>query len=1199
MSSLKLATDLVVIGTGEGEGTGPTVVMSSYRESTYSSDRKPIETIFFNCGECACRCVTGNEIKLNHTSAALFTRAAPAHVSGLPSLVFAMSEAGTPSLAIEGPSGIRGYVSSIGCFVSRRYPEIKYCDDIATLPRSHSAPASTRGAFTLPLLDPDLESNEPGAGVHASDGWPATVRPPLSVLVRLVHDSTSETRYAWAKGSGIKIWSVAMAHTSESFVDHATPPQLSTKRPRLEEAGPGAGSTAAALSCAAASASQNWSSYIVSITGPAGAGVTKEQVIAVIDCPSASDVHVRGTLAAVDAAMRQLRAQGSVGHSSAAQSEKPAASTSASAASAAEPSACLIVHLSPSHIVGLPAYQRWVSVRSGSQHVFLQRAASARHSISSTASAAAASASASLDHVNDVAESSDVPVAVWTHFPAATAHTAQLHAVDGNIFPLLVPRVVTSSSSSSSSEALTDARPGTSARLFPDVSALNHPEAINVASIVTASRLKLPQAAVKDAELMSLMTITTDSVGADFNPTGGSATSTSSGFGTSAAATVAAASKDVNKAAAAALRRQLLLGTASSSAPAPPSSQAPTAPSSAVVSATTAAPSASSSLPDQPSSSAAAPYASINRPPGCASLMFLGTGAAAPSKRRSCSSIYVSLGRRGWERDAQEQSGNATSATIGTHLPAARAICDAGTAMPTADAFPPCFLLDCGEGTLSKLELLASSSSSLAHTSPPIGDGVIAGSMSTVNSSLLDLVLSIRLIWISHMHADHHTGLLQVMMMHARARSIAAASASASALPQLSIAGPPALFDLLKCYDEVVHRAGCDEGWLPTSTSSAAAPFTATFTFFDITKPDAAQLIIASFSATSTASEVASSGCDASKQRPCTAVPAWVPVSWQNIPVEHSRDARGCAVTLAPLSVNSHGASIAQLGASSAEPTSTSSDAAPSVARSQPDLICSDNDRIVLVYSGDTRPCDRLVGMTASAASMAHRFSAPVNIASPSGADLGSIGSSRSSSTVTATSQSSSQPSNVGVLLIHEATFNDDRTQDAIKKRHSTVGEAIAIAGKIASACDNISSASSGRVKAKLNGLLLTHFSQRYPSLGSVGTDCGNATAGSSSSTNGRPGLSGHATGDGNAAVANAAPLPPGVPSPLFACDLMHLPLDQPLLSQVDAGGLNARMNLLLAASLPAAATALPGSGGLQLDGGNDDDAASLASFGV
>jgi ribonuclease Z len=70
-----------------------------------------------------------------------------------------------------------------------------------------------------------------------------------------------------------------------------------------------------------------------------------------------------------------------------------------------------------------------------------------------------------------------------------------------------------------------------------------------------------------------------------------------------------------------------------------------------------------------------------------------------------------------------------------------------------------------------------------------------------------------------------------------------------------------------------------------------------------------------------------------------------------------------------------------------------------------------------LVYSGDTRPCDALIEMGADA-----------------------------------------------TILIHEATFEDDLQSEAIKKRHSTVTEALTVAKKM----------NAFRV-------ILTHFSQRYP----------------------------------------------------------------------------------------------------------------------
>ncbi|VFQ66689.1 unnamed protein product [Cuscuta campestris] len=72
-----------------------------------------------------------------------------------------------------------------------------------------------------------------------------------------------------------------------------------------------------------------------------------------------------------------------------------------------------------------------------------------------------------------------------------------------------------------------------------------------------------------------------------------------------------------------------------------------------------------------------------------------------------------------------------------------------------------------------------------------------------------------------------------------------------------------------------------------------------------------------------------------------------------------------------------------------------------------------------VVYSGDTRPCTELI-----------------------------------------------EASRGATLLIHEATFEDGKASDAIKKEHSTMGEAIQVGAD-----------------AGVYRIILTHFSQRYPKL--------------------------------------------------------------------------------------------------------------------
>lgn len=82
-------------------------------------------------------------------------------------------------------------------------------------------------------------------------------------------------------------------------------------------------------------------------------------------------------------------------------------------------------------------------------------------------------------------------------------------------------------------------------------------------------------------------------------------------------------------------------------------------------------------------------------------------------------------------------------------------------------------------------------------------------------------------------------------------------------------------------------------------------------------------------------------------------------------------------------------------------------------------LVLQLRNGLKIVYSGDTRPCRQLVtaGMHAS-------------------------------------------------LLIHEATFDDSMADDAVKKKHSTVGEALEVARQM-----------------RAKEVVLTHFSQRYPKL--------------------------------------------------------------------------------------------------------------------
>jgi ribonuclease BN (tRNA processing enzyme) len=106
----------------------------------------------------------------------------------------------------------------------------------------------------------------------------------------------------------------------------------------------------------------------------------------------------------------------------------------------------------------------------------------------------------------------------------------------------------------------------------------------------------------------------------------------------------------------------------------------------------------------------------------------------------------------------------------------------------------------------------------------------------------------------------------------------------------------------------------------------------------------------------------------------------------------------------------------------------------------------------VIVYSGDTRPCRTIVdeGLRALLAA----------------------------------------PRPAGLILVHEATFNDDEFEDAVKKRHSTVGEALGIANDLKS----LVAEKQQEGQITFLGTVLTHFSQRYPSVNSGITHAGHST---------------------------------------------------------------------------------------------------------
>ncbi len=177
-------------------------------------------------------------------------------------------------------------------------------------------------------------------------------------------------------------------------------------------------------------------------------------------------------------------------------------------------------------------------------------------------------------------------------------------------------------------------------------------------------------------------------------------------------------------------------------------------------------------------------------------IVFLGTGSAVPSKYRNVSSTFVQL-------DAEV-----------------------------------CMLLDCGEGTLAQLQLRfgaapgsrcfsAHELESIQSTTSVGGDqhdvshqsgGSSESGAASVGSApeigahgectgLDRVLLQLRVIFISHMHADHHLGLRAIAVARERVRASLSSVEARAAMGDLIVVGPTSLWRWLTELDSCLELA--------------------------------------------------------------------------------------------------------------------------------------------------------------------------------------------------------------------------------------------------------------------------------------------------------------------------------------------------------------------------------------------------------
>lgn len=329
-------------------------------------------------------------------------------------------------------------------------------------------------------------------------------------------------------------------------------------------------------------------------------------------------------------------------------------------------------------------------------------------------------------------------------------------------------------------------------------------------------------------------------------------------------------------------------------------------------------------------------------------LTFLGTGSAIPSKYRNVTGQFFHPGYESLPSGAEAAEGEQPAHPVGG------------------------FFFDCGEGSYGQLCLRYSSRPGAGGPASPPAHELVA-----------DLVADLKAVWVSHIHADHHLGLLSLLSVykqtwmarykaqHGHACDLKqmqlmspltfSAATTTHAVPKLLVVGPRRLYFWLKEYAACAFQVGEEDqvdAVDPCSDSAVASPLAPTLwewvEFVGCSElQDRSNRLTAYFGANAPA---LAARYPCVRPRSCTVL--------QTVQVRHCNDAYGLVIETAAASA---------AGAPALPP-------------------------FKLVISGDTQPCQALID---------------------AGADA--------------------------TLLVHEATLEDDMVAEARDKRHSTTRQAIEV----------------------------------------------------------------------------------------------------------------------------------------------------------
>jgi ribonuclease Z len=422
-------------------------------------------------------------------------------------------------------------------------------------------------------------------------------------------------------------------------------------------------------------------------------------------------------------------------------------------------------------------------------------------------------------------------------------------------------------------------------------------------------------------------------------------------------------------------------------------------------------------------------------------LTFTGTASAIPSKYRNVSGCLVtlppSLAR------SRETSSDSSSAGLAS------------------------MFLDCGEASYGQLVrrfgIDASATAEVAQAST--ASNVPFGSVD-------DALTSLSIVWISHMHADHHLGTLRVIAERALARR----RRGLAPVPVLVI-GPGRMYAWLLEVSRI-ETALIGQWLFVDAEHFCHVPVLTEEELAEMRQADEEHE--ADCSCTATAASRAPEGAEDPDDQMKGEIAAAVMVA--EAPPS-SREAYPHVIPLAEdATAASAGAHLASLRfvdevfrhAGIAAVRTVRVRHCPNAYGLRLECMSATGQPWSMVYSGDTRPCSELVA--------AGRGTLQPVPGTPSLATLVPAPWTRHIATGAESAGKLLESVSRGCgLLIHEATFEDteDGRANALAKRHSTVEEALVVARAM-----------------EAEYTVLTHFSARYPKLPVLKVPVGQASAG-------------------------------------------------------------------------------------------------------